>query len=257
MNRLIFLIFFFNSIFVFSQDPFLDSSFNNIDSLGFIGKENSPNYLGVNVAPLVSGVINTKNNYNIKLSVLYKRNLGYKNLRMSLNYLTEGSSPNYDYNIPVKSNDTSIWFRYFNSNYSYSDFRFGFEELRGYSDTRVHVGIDGIIGYGTQKSNYFHKLLTIDPGGIYSPLENTSDSLANSIGYRTNNYLVTGIDISFGLDWVMNESFILTFQITPQFNYFIFLNEKESLDPEQEYIQSTDYADFKLGYFDINLIYRF
>jgi hypothetical protein len=110
---------------------------------------------------------------------------------------------------------------------------------------------------GSQKSNYFHKLLSIDPSSIYRPLENTTDSLANSIGYRTNNYLVTGVDISFWLYWVINYWFILTFQITPQFNYYIFLDEKEFLDPHQEYVESTDYADFKLGYFDINLIYRF
>tara|TARA_B100001287_G_scaffold265229_1_gene257924 strand:- start:3345 stop:4112 length:768 start_codon:yes stop_codon:yes gene_type:complete len=255
MNKiLIFLL--FAPFSIFSQELFSDTS-NNVDSLGFVNKESSPNYIGVNVAPLVSGVINTKNNYNIKLSALYKRNFGYKNLRISLNHLTEGSISSYDYNIPIKSNDTSIWFRYFNDNYTYSDFRIGFEELRGYSETRVHIGIDAIIGYGSRSSNYFHNILSIDSSSFYSAINNSNDILANATGTRTNNYLVTGIDISFGLDWVMNEVFMMTFQITPQFNYFIFLNEKMKIDPYSEYVTSTDYADFKLGYFDINLIYRF
>ena len=107
MNKiLIFLLFApFN---IFSQELFSDTP-NNVDSLGFVNKESSPNYIGVNVAPLVSGVINTKNNYNIKLSALYKRNFGYKNLRISLNHLTEGSISSYDYNIPIKSNLTIMF----------------------------------------------------------------------------------------------------------------------------------------------------
>ena len=55
----------------------------------------------------------------------------------------------------------------------------------------------------------------------------------------------------------MNDAFLLTVQITPQFNYFIFLNESHLNDPSDEYIQFGDYADFKLGYFDLNLIYKF
>ena len=255
MNKILIFLFFI-PFSILSQDVFSDTT-NNFDSLSFIKKEISPNYLGVNVTPLVSGVINTRNNYNIKLSALYKRNFGYKNLRISLNHLTEGSASSYDYNIPVKSNDTSIWFRYFNDNYTYSDFRIGFEELRGYSDTRVHIGIDAIIGYGSRSSNYFHNILSIDSSSFYRAINNPNDVLSNATGSRINNYLVTGVDISFGLDWVMNEIFMMTFQITPQFNYFIFLNEKDKSDPYNEFVRSTDYADFKLGYFDINLIYRF
>lgn len=255
MYRLV-VVLFIIPIKVLTQDPFLDTS-QHLDSLDFIKKESFPNYIGLNITPLVSGVINTRNNYNIKLSALYKRNFGYKNLRISFNHLTEGSSPSYDFNIPVQSNDTSIWFRYFNAKYSYSDFRIGFEELRGYGGTRVHVGLDAIVGYGSQRSNYFHQLLSIDSSLNYKLVVEPNDQLSLATGLRVNNYLVTGLDVSFGLDWVMNESFIMTFQITPQFNYYIFINEQEKVDPYDEYIKSTDYADFKLGYFDINLIYKF
>jgi len=242
--------------YAFSQNLTADP--NNLDnSIEDVKIEESPNYLGINITPLMSGVINTRDNHNIKLSVLYKRNFGYKNLRLSLNYLTEGSSPLYDYNVPVQSNDTSIWFRYFNENYKYTDFRIGFEELRGYSDTRVHIGIDAILGYGSQNSNYFHSILSIDSNSNYRAISSSNDQLANAVGERVNNYFVTGIDISFGLDWVMNELFIMTFQITPQFNYYLFHNQQYKVDPYEEYVESNDYADFKLGYFDINLVYRF
>ena len=84
-----------------------------------------------------------------------------------------------------------------------------------------------------------------------------NDPLVKTIGNRVTNYLVTGLDVSFGLDWIMNDAFMLTVQITPQFNYFIFLNQSQLEDPSGEYIPFGDYADFKLGYFDLNLIYRF
>ena len=70
------------------------------------------------------------------------------------------------------------------------------------------------------------------------------------------NYLVTGIDVSFGIDWMLNEKFMFTFQITPQFNYYIFLDEK-ILDNQGEYSAAKNYADFRLGYFDLILYYRF
>ena len=250
------LLFTLFPIFIFSQDPFLDSS-SNVDSLKYIEYESQRNYFGLNITPIMSGVISTRNNHNLKLSALYKRNYGYKNLRLSLNYLTEGSSPNFDFYIPVSSTDSSIYYRYFNSNYSYTDFRFGFEELRGYSDTRVHVGIDAIIGYGNQSSNYFHRLFSKDSSNIYRLTDAPDDPLVSIVGKRITNYLVTGLDVSFGLDWIMNDAFLLTVQITPQFNYFIFLNESHLNDPSDEYIQFGDYADFKLGYFDLNLIYKF
>ena len=76
-------------------------------------------------------------------------------------------------------------------------------------------------------------------------------------GERISNYLITGLDVSFGIDWVLNEAFIFTMQITPQFNYYIFRNNSTLIDPANEYADPINYADFKLGYFDINLIYRF
>ena len=69
-------------------------------------------------------------------------------------------------------------------------------------------------------------------------------------------FLVTGIDVSFGFDWVMNDRFMFTLQVIPQFNYYIFLNESFE-DQHNEYQPATNYADFKLGYFDLMLFYRF
>jgi hypothetical protein len=69
-------------------------------------------------------------------------------------------------------------------------------------------------------------------------------------------YIITGVDVSFGFDWVLNESFIFTLQVSPQFNYYIFLDETFE-DQYGEYHSVANYADFKLGYFDLMLFYRF
>ena len=101
MKKIIFYLF-FNPLFFFSQDPFLDTTKSfRVDSLNSIDYETFPNYIGVNVNPLFSGIINSRNNYNIKISAIYKRNFGYKNLRLSLNYLTEGNSPKFNFYSPV------------------------------------------------------------------------------------------------------------------------------------------------------------
>lgn len=215
--------------------------------------ESQRNYFGANISPLMTGIISERNNYDIKVNVLYKRNYGEKNLRFSLNHLTEGNNLQYDYYQPTSSTDTSITRRYFNSSYYHYDFRFGFEELRGFSGSRVHVGLDGIIGLGSQRLGYFNKVFTRDSIGNYIP---TDIDLTND-GERISNYLITGLDVSFGIDWVLNEAFIFTMQITPQFNYYIFRNNSTLIDPANEYADPINYADFKLGYFDINLIYRF
>lgn len=249
-------VFLFIPTLIIGQDPFSDT-IKKVDSLKYIEFEKQRNYLGVNITPLMTGIVSNQNDYNIKLSAIYKRNFGYKNLRFSLNYLSEGSSSLYDFYLPINTTDSSIYYRYFNTNYQYTDFRIGFEELRGYSDTRVHVGVDAIFGYGKQNSNYFHKLYEdSSSSGIYYLVERDSDHLLQTTGDKVTSYLVTGLDVSFGIDWMLNDAFMFTFQITPQFNYYIFRSE-QVIDPFQEYIQFGNYADFKLGYFDLNLIYKF
>ena len=84
----------------------------------------------------------------------------------------------------------------------------------------------------------------------------TSNLINLRQGSRSSNYLITGLDVSFGIDWMLNERFTFTFQVTPQFNYYIFLDENTQ-DLQNEYSASKNYADFKLGYFDLMLFYRF
>ena len=88
-------------------------------------------------------------------------------MRLSMNYLTEGNVFPYDYFIPQETTDTTLTNRYFDNSYNHYDFRFGFEELRGYSGARVHVGVDAIIGFGNNLSRYFDKVYEIDSSGIY------------------------------------------------------------------------------------------
>ncbi len=215
--------------------------------------ERQRNYFGTNISPLLTGIISERDNFDIKINLLYKRNYGEKNLRLSFNHLTEGNDLQYDYYLPISSTDSSITRRYYNSSYYHYDLRFGFEELRGFSGNRVHVGLDGIIGMGSQNLGYSNKLFMKDSIGnyYYTDVQSFED------GQRISNYIITGLDVSFGIDWVLNEAFIFTMQIIPQFNYYIFRNNSLLNDPDGQYSDPVNYADFKLGYFDINLIYRF
>ena len=236
-----------------------DSSYvsEKTDSISYF-HESERNYLGLNLSPMVAGLVTNQDEHNIKLSALYKRNFGDHNVRMSFNYLKNISNSNFDFNMPVLTTDTSIFYRYFNTDYDYFDIRFGFEELRNYSSTRVHIGIDVLFGYGQQKSNYFHNAYELDSSGYYLPSSNYSNHLlTNAEGKRTSNYLITGLDVSFGMDVFLSESFLVTLQLTPQFNYYIFSSDQTFEDPLGEYIQYGDFSDFKLGYLDIQLIYKF
>jgi hypothetical protein len=96
-----------------------------------------------------------------------------------------------------------------------------------------------------------------DTTASYSQFPN--NSLNNNSGNISYNYLITGLDISFGMDLFLSKSIILTFQLTPQFNYCIVnKNSIEIRDTIGEYKNpGTNYADFKIGYFDILLTYKF
>jgi hypothetical protein len=113
--------------------------------------------------------------------------------------------------------------------------------------------VDAIFGYGTNNSNYFERTLIKDSLGMYNDI---LDFSSNYEGSHNIDYLITGIDVSFGIDWVLNEQFIFTFQVTPQFNYYIFIKE-QIRDKYNSYISADDYADFNLGYIDLMLYYRF
>ena len=73
------------------------------------------------------------------------------------------------------------------------------------------------------------------------------------------NYFVTGLDISFGMDLFLSESIVLTFQLTPQFNYLIVNSKSISVDdPLERFVNyGRSYPDFKIGYFDLLLTYKF
>ena len=220
--------------------------------------ESERNYIGINLSPIVAGLLTNQNDHDIKLTAIYKRNFGDFNLRFSFNYLENISNSDHDFNMPVLTTDTSIFYRYFNTDYNYFDLRFGLEELRSFSSTRVHIGLDAIFGFGQQNSNYFHRSYKLDSSGYYlsnSDFQNHSLMLTN--GQRISNYIVSGLDVSFGMDVFLSETFLVTFQLTPQFNYYIFSSDELIDDPIDEYIQYGSYADFKLGYFDIQLIYKF
>ena len=61
------------------------------------------------------------------------------------------------------------------------------------------------------------------------------------------------------MDLFLSESILLTLQLTPQFNYWIVnQNSLDINDLNGEFENyGNNYADFKLGYFDILLIYKF
>ena len=100
-------------------------------------------------------------------------------------------------------------------------------------------------------------LLLKDSVGNYVP---TINNLINNMnGNFYSSHFNTEIDLSFGMDLFLSESILLTLQLTPQFNYWI-VNQNSiyinDLNGEFENY-GNNYADFKLGYFDLLLIYKF
>jgi len=217
--------------------------------------ETERNYLGFNCTPIMSVFLNNNSFQNLKFYSVYKRNYGKFNTRFSINYLKDFHN-DFIYS-PSASSDSSITYRLSNSTYNHFDLRFGFEQLRYLSFSRFHLGLDIIVGYGKQIYTYNHSLLLRDSLGNYIP---TINNLINKMDGNFNcNYFNTGIDLSFGIDLFFNESFLATLQLTPQFN-FLFVNSKTISveDPLEKFTNhGLDYTDFKIGYFDLLLIYKF
>ncbi len=252
MTSKLFLLLNFNILFfisVYSQEKFVDT----------IPKvyESERNYLGINLSPIFNVFAYNNPFEKVKISTIYKKNFEKLNARFSLNYLSNPKNTFFDFYYPTSSSDSTITYRDLFSNYNHFDFRFGFEELRYLSFSRFHIGLDGILGYGKQTFNYSNQLYLKDSSGNYVQLQNSL--INNNVGNISYNYFITGIDISFGLDLFLSESILLTFQLTPQFNYFMVnQNSIEIIDPNGEFGNyGKNYADFKLGYFDLLLIYKF
>lgn len=219
--------------------------------------ESERNYIGINLSPLFNVFTNNDPIEKAKISFIYKKNFGTLNARFSFNYLRDPTKNVFDYYYPTSSSDSTITYRYLFSDYNHYDFRFGFEKLRYLSSSRFHVGMDGILGFGTQTSNYGHQFYMKDSTASY--LQFSNNSLNNNLGNIRYHYLIAGFDMSFGMDLFLSESILLTFQLTPQFNYFMVnKNSIEIIDPTGEYKNhGINYADFKIGYFDLLLTYKF
>ena len=250
-SKLFFLILFnpFFLITVYSQNDIILSDTNSPIY------ESERNYLGINLSPFFNIILNNNSYEKIKITSLYKKNFGKLNARFSFNYLTNPES-NF-FNSPTSSSDTSITYKLSYSNYNHFDFRFGFEELRYLSSSRFHIGMDGILGYGKHFSSYTHEYYLKDSIGNYQTFQN--NLINNNEGNISYNYFIAGIDLSFGMDLFLSESILLTLQLTPQFNYWIVnQNSLDINDLNGEFENyGNNYTDFKLGYFDILLIYKF
>ena len=217
--------------------------------------ESERNYIGFNFSPIISVFLNNNSFQSFKVNSIYKKNFGKLNTRISFNYLTNFQN-DFIYS-PSASTDTSITYRFSNYSHNQFDVRFGFEQLRYLSFSRFHLGLDIILGYGKQISTYNHSLLLKDSIGNYTP---TINNLINKMDGNFNcNYFVTGLDISIGMDLFLSESIVLTFQLTPQFNYLIVNSKSISVDdPLERFVNyGRSYPDFKIGYFDLLLTYKF
>ena len=236
----------------------LGHSFAQIDSTAYytndtiIPQEEFPHYLGLNITPLVTSIVGNDSK-DIKLSAIYKYNLGEKNLRVSINNVTQSNILPFNYFKIVNSTDTSYDARFFNNSYKTFDIRFGFEELKGYRFSRLHVGADVIIGYGEYNQSYFSRNYLKDSSNTYRL---NGDIPTFDIGRTEGKYLDLGLDVSFGFDWFMSDHFLFTFQLTPQFNYFI-LTSSILEDPLEELPEPKNFPEFKIGLFDVYLVYKF
>lgn len=217
-----------------------------------IPQEEFPHYLGINISPLITSVVGGSSK-DMKLSATYKYNLGEKNLRTSVNYITQANPLPFDYYKVTNTNDTSYDARFYASEYRTFDIRLGFEELKGYRFSRLHIGADLIFGYGEYNKSYYSRSYQVDSSGTYHLNE---DIPVFNEGYSRGSYFDIGLDISFGFDWFMSEQFLFTFQLTPQFNYFILTNSDED-DSINQLAKPTNFPEFKVGLFDVYLTYKF
>ena len=223
--------------------------FEESDSIFF---EERRNYLGVNLSPLFTSSFGRENR-NAKMSVVYKRNKGYRNIRFSANYMTLANKTSFYAFRTIESSDSSITNRYYQSDYKTGDIRIGFEEIKGGGAGRFHIGADIILGYGQFYSEYRQNELMIDSIGVYR-LDNNVEPIYT--GSHSSDYFLTGIDVSFGFDWFLDEVFMVTLQLTPQFNYYLAISEKLA-DQFKQYNPIDNFIDFDLGCLDVMLVYKF
>jgi len=107
--------------------------------------------------------------------------------------------------------------------------------------------------YGQFFSEYRQNELMIDSIGVYQ-LDNDVDPLYT--GRHSSDYFIAGIDVSFGFDWFLDEVFMVTLQLTPQFNYYLAISEKLA-DQYEQYNPIQNFIDFDLGHLDVMLVYKF
>ena len=229
-------------------DTITSDSLNYTDSVYF---ENNRNYVGTNMSPLFTNAFGSQNR-NVKYNIIYKRNYGDKNLRTSFNYINIANQTKFVNYRTISSTSTSIKNRYYSSWYKEYDLRFGFEEIKGRNWSRFHIGADLILGYMQSHREYNDYTLIKDTTGYYHSNGTTPDFTA----YHDSYYYTAGLDVSLGFDWFLSSDVAITFQITPQFNYY-FINKETLSDPNKEYTPSSNFANFTLNYFDIMIFIKF
>ena len=246
-TKSVFFVFLLMAQFTFGQKDTTEFE-EVVDSVYF---EEKPNYVGVNITPFFTSIMGRQNN-DIKAFLVYKRNRGDKNLRVSVNYSSISNKSRYNYYNVIASTDTSYTARFYTDNYKNFDVRFGFEEMKGYQYSRLHIGADVLLGAGNYEYNYYVNRFQLDSSNLY----NLNPETVLEEGKISGTYFNMGITVSFGFDWFISEDFLFTFQLTPQFTYHLLSNYKLE-DNYGIYSSLNNFTDFKLGYFDVMMLYRF
>ncbi|NLA24273.1 MAG: hypothetical protein GX879_04830 [Bacteroidales bacterium] len=252
--------------FAFSQENQLITTHNNSQDTIF----KTQHMLGINVFPAF-GILGGGSMNNSKLTFQYKLATKSINYRVSLNYINYYSNKNRfdivgitpDTIIPAKPGGDTIFnslkVRSYDNHINTYDLRFGAEYALDKKDYRFYIGLGGIVGMHNVANSY--EYFNIPYNGY--PVENVNLSYYfynqnETLKVRTTNFLKLGIDLSLGVDFKLNDNWVIAIQYTPEFAHYKWIKSDTSKDIDNIYTKELEsFNVFSPDFIDLIIYIKF
>lgn len=227
--------------------------------------------LSTNLGFLGAAILGANGMEYTKFNAQFRRRIGKYNFRSSINRIEDYNrfySPLFQSSDIIALNDSIITKREKYSKKNHNDIRIGFERgIKIGNNKRLYIGSDVMFGirnsiryYGDYQTQYY-----TDSNGTqhFDPVSSFSQSDYGYIHYPVNRgslyerYIYLGIDVSIGVEMAISKRFNLTFQYIPEFTYNSLHKTSDFNNNNVFSNYSKPYLQFNLGYFDLNLSYKF
>jgi len=187
--------------------------------------------IGINISPIAVQLLGGETGYQ-KWSIQFRKCLGFAVFRANANLTMNPQDPwSDDWGGTIYLSDTTRSISTTLNAVVRKDLRFGFEKDWGWENMKFSLGADLIGGRTARRTIFINEFYDVDQVNNLLQISHVESEGINMYFYKI------GFDLSMGIEFKLSDSFNLTAQWTPEWNYYLL---DKSRPYKEEYLPSVE-----------------